>query len=113
MHYLDPEDQELGDDIAPDVLRVLNNRRFFEALEIAVFPGGDSGPRQCEHSFVRTEALLIRLGFSEDEREDILVVFKSHGGFCDCEVLYNVDDREDSPKSRYWRTKATALEKAG
>lgn len=106
MHYLDREDQELGDKIAPYVLPVLNGKRFFEKLESRVFPEGDSGPRLCSHTFVVTEALLIELEFDAEEREAILTVLKSQGGFCDCEVLLNVDDREESPRARYWRSRS-------
>jgi Protein of unknown function (DUF2695) len=108
MHSLDPQDQELGDDIGPDVLKALNSRRFFERLEELVFPEGDSGVRKCEHTFGGTDSILLELGFDEAEREDIIIVFKSLGGFCDCEVLYNADDREESPKARYWRSQSAA-----
>jgi len=110
MHYLNPDDQALGDEISESVLKVLNARRFFERLEELVFPEGDSGVRNCDHSYNITDSILLTVGFDEIEREDILIVFKSHGGFCDCEVLYNVDDRGESPKARYWRSKAVAAE---
>ena len=110
MHYLASEDQELGDEIAPSVLALLNKQLFFESLEAQIFPEGDSGARQCEHSFVRTTELLNSLGFSDDELQDIMIVFKSLGGFCDCEILLNVDNRDNSPRARYWKERAAELE---
>ncbi len=112
QHALDPEDQELGDDIAPYVLPVLNRQRFFELLEAEVFPEGDSGPQRCDHSYIHAEGTLTKLGFTSEEREDILIVCKSRGGFCDCEILMNVDDRDDCPRARYWQARAAALESA-
>jgi hypothetical protein len=112
QHALDPDDQELGDDIAPYVLAALNRHQFFELLEAQVFPEGDSGPRHCDHSYIQAESILTKLGFTDEEREDILIVCKSQGGFCDCEIMMNVDDREDSPRARYWRAKSAALESA-
>ena len=112
QHALGPDDQELGDDIAPYVLESLNQMRFFQLLEARVFPEGDSGPRRCDNSYIHAETILTKLGFTDEEREDIVTVCKSRGGFCDCEILWNVDDRDDSPRARYWKSKAVTSESA-
>ncbi len=96
------EDEELAEDIYPDVIRILTARNFFNKLENAVFPAGDER-RVCRHSYELTTALLISEGFDDGELEDILSVFQQHGGCCDCEILYNVDDRDDGRKAHYWR----------
>jgi len=96
------DDEELAQDIYLDIMRVLSHRQFFQKLESAVFPDGDER-RVCTHSYELTTALLVAEDFSEQEREDILSVFHHHGGCCDCEILYNVDDREDGRKAAYWR----------
>ena len=99
------DDEELAQDIYPDIMRVLSHRQFFQKLESAVFPDGDER-RVCNHSYELTTALLVAEGFDEPEREDILSVFHHHGGCCDCEILYNVDEREDGRKAKYWRKRS-------
>lgn len=110
MRSLDPEDQEFGDDIAPYVLKALHEKKFFEHLEAVVYPKGDSGRRLCDHSYTHAYEILLTSGFTEEERDDILIVCKSQGGFCDCEILMNVDDRDESPRARYWRSRSGAAE---
>ena len=39
-----------------------------------------------EHS----ERILAAMGLSETEIAESLEYFKEHGGYCDCEVLFNV-----------------------
>ncbi len=101
-HALDPDDQEFGDEIIAEVLEILNSMQFFEKLESRVFPYGDSGERSCDHSYRHAESILQAGNISEEMREFILVACKSQGGFCDCEILYNVDDRDECPRARYW-----------
>ena len=46
----------------------------------------------CDHTLRRTETLLRILRIWSDEVRDWL---EDHGGYCDCEVLFNVGN--------YWR----------
>jgi hypothetical protein len=109
-HALDPDEQEFGDEIASEVLEILHPMLFFEKLESRVFPNGDSGTRNCDHSYQHTESILQAGKVGRKMQECILVACKSQGGFCDCEILYNVDDRTDCPRARYWRRKLDKLE---
>lgn len=47
------------------------------------------GPGDCDGSLNRTRAWAIGEGHTADA---IVAVVRSHGGFCDCEVLHNVPD---------------------
>jgi Protein of unknown function (DUF2695) len=94
------------EEIAPNVMRVLEGKKFFETLDPRVFPARDWKSSTCNHTFEKTLALISELGFSEDDRDDIMNVLQSRGGFCDCEVLLNAADGEDLPKERYWKEKA-------
>lgn len=38
-----------------------------------------------------SRAIMKDMGFSDDEIDDSLAYFAENGGFCDCEVLFNVD----------------------
>ncbi len=38
-----------------------------------------------------SEAILDRFGLSETSLQVSLAYFRDHGGFCDCEVVFNVD----------------------
>jgi uncharacterized protein DUF2695 len=49
--------------------------------------GGDV-PGRCEDDHRHSRALLEQVGF---DAETTLVYFEHRGGYCDCEVLINVD----------------------
>jgi hypothetical protein len=103
---LDQEEQDFVDEIATEVLEILNHLQFFQKLESRVFPDGDSGARNCDHSYRHTESILQADNIPSKMQEFILIACKAQGGFCDCEILYNVDDREDCPRAQYWRAKS-------
>jgi hypothetical protein len=92
--------------IAPDVIRVLEGKRFFHILDELVFPTGDWKASTCDHSLDKTLALISEQGFNEGEKDDIMNVLQSRGGFCDCEVLFNAAEEDGLPKERYWKEKA-------
>jgi len=46
---------------------------------------------QCDHTLSKARAILADMGVDVDGS---VAYFEDHGGFCDCEVLLNVDDRE-------------------
>ena len=92
--------------IAPDVIGVLEGKKFFNLLDPIVFPSRELNASTCDHTHNKTIALLVDLGFSDEDRNDIIGVLESRGGYCDCEVLLNAADGEDLPKARYWKEKA-------
>lgn len=104
----DPEsiehpDEKLIAQIKPDVLGALNKSGFFTALEKLVYvKDGNSHRRECSGDFRHSKQVLTTLGFAESDWSDVFHVLMDEGGFCDCEVLYNV-----APESRlradYWR----------
>jgi hypothetical protein len=94
------------DSIAHDVIRALESKNFFNLLDRIVFPSRELDISTCDHTHNKTIALLVDLGFSEEERNDIIGVLESRGGYCDCEVLLNAADGDDLPKERYWKERA-------
>jgi uncharacterized protein DUF2695 len=56
------------------------------------WPCGNDGSSGSQHRY--TEAVLTELGGIDVD--GTLEFFREHGGYCDCEVLFNVDpERED------------------
>jgi hypothetical protein len=105
LHVMDP-DEHLINEIAPDVLKVLAGKRFFEALYDEVCPvNPEQPPLLCDGTYAISTAVLTALGCPENDIADITQVLGSRGGSCDCEILFNV--AEDSRlKSRYWKARA-------
>jgi len=48
------------------------------------------GAPPCDHTLRETEAFLRSRGLNV---ERVLPWLREHGGYCDCEVIYNVDDK--------------------
>ncbi len=48
------------------------------------------GERDCDHDFTITKDFLLKNGLDNDK---IFDWFKKHGGYCDCEILYNVEGK--------------------
>jgi len=97
---------ELIADITPDVMRVLESCRFFEELDDRLCPLDAAKERDKCHGDFQISSIIPRShGFVNEELAEILSVFQSQGGFCDCEVLYNVVE-VNRLKARYWRARA-------
>jgi hypothetical protein len=96
--------------ITPDVMAVLAARGFFDALDEALCPTDAKPPVTCRTNYENSERILIELGFERDDFEDIFDVLRGGGGFCDCEILYNVVETSRL-KSKYWRAQADRLER--
>jgi len=47
----------------------------------------DANDRTCPHA----RAILKAMGATETEIINSILFFSNHGGFCDCEILYNVE----------------------
>jgi len=99
-------DDELISSIAPDVMKCLGRCGFFEKLDGLLSPEDNSIPAQgCDGTYKLSESILIAARFERAELDDIFAVLQSKGGFCDCEVLYNVAETSRL-KVNYWRARA-------
>lgn len=97
--------------IASDVMAVLRTKGFFDALDEALCPLDGSRPAvPCRGNYENSERILGDLGFDADDVKDIFDALRSRGGFCDCEVLYNVVETSRL-KSKYWRAQADRHER--
>ncbi|MEQ8364829.1 MAG: DUF2695 domain-containing protein [Cyclobacteriaceae bacterium] len=47
------------------------------------------GERRCQHDFSLTHHFLAQQGIDFDNHKEF---FTKHGGVCDCEILYKMDD---------------------
>jgi hypothetical protein len=45
----------------------------------------------CDNKLTASKRILRAMGCNEDELRVTLDYFQRHGGYCDCEVLMNVD----------------------
>ena len=74
------------DDIAPDVIAVLEKLQFFEKLDEYFCPVEDPEKRVDCHagSFEISTRVLRDLGMDTDDIDDALAVMRSKGGCCDC-----------------------------
>jgi hypothetical protein len=107
----EPDDSDYVDDIAPDILSVLEKLHFFERLDDYFCPREDTERMvPCgAHSFEISTTILRDLKMDSDDIEDVLAVLQARGACCDCEVLYNV--AEDSRlKARYWKARFAELQ---
>ena len=74
-------------------VRLLGNT-LTEGLPANTWRCGNDGSGGSEHRY--TEAVLAELGGIDIE--GTLEFFRQHGGYCDCEILFNVDpDLDDQP----------------
>ena len=106
----DELDSALIADITPDVMECLVKWKFFEALDDRLCPADPSTARErCGGNYATAETILRSLGRDAAEFADIFGVLRAQGGFCDCEILYNVSP-ENRLKSEYWRAQAAKNE---
>ncbi len=69
---------------------------FAEALSVPIFGQGlcMGGAHQGSARFYFAERLLEARGF---DVEASLALYEQHGGYCDCEILFNADPRLNPP----------------
>jgi hypothetical protein len=104
------EDVDLITSITPDVIACLVGRKYFEELDNRLCPPDASAAREsCHGDYAISESILRACGFDEAEIADIFGVLRAQGGFCDCEVLYNVVETSRL-KAEHWRAVAAGLE---
>lgn len=103
LRYPDPD---LIEEIAPDVLLVLQRSGFLRALDLAFCPRLPFvRPARCHGDFRVSKSLLPKHGFKPDEFFDVFHVLMARGGYCDCEILYNAVE-QSRLKERYWKARA-------
>ena len=92
--------------ITPYVMKYLAKSHFFEGLDDLLCPSGESRQaRKCGGDYGLAESLLLELGLDRADLDDVYVVLRAQGGFCDCEILYNVAE-SSRLKAKYWRGRA-------
>ena len=103
-------DQEIITHIREDVMKCLRAKGALEALDDLFCPMPSEGERvRCQGDFRNTKAILSTKGFKEDDFFDVFHVLMAQGGFCDCEILYNV--AQDSRLcQQHWRDVAEGHE---
>lgn len=84
-------DEALIAEITPDVMKCVLGARVFEVLDDALCPRDPAAPRAvCWGDYRNTRPILLARGFTEDELFDVFHVLMAQGGYCDCEILFNV-----------------------
>jgi hypothetical protein len=100
-----PDEEHIAD-ITSDVMKCVSAAGFFEALDDAICPPDGSGPSAiCWGDYRTSRPLLLGSGFTEPELFDVFHVLMAQGGYCDCEILYNVA-KESRFAAEYWRARA-------
>ena len=95
---LDFHDDETVEEIKDTILAVLKNKVTFATKLDALF---SSESVKCFGDFRHSKKILNELNFSDEEQFDIFHVLMHEGGYCDCEILYNVF-RESEYAQKYW-----------
>jgi hypothetical protein len=92
-------DQETIDGIKDPILSILKDKVGFVALLDKKFTSQDA---KCCGDFQHSKNILTDLKFSKEDQFDIFHVLMNEGGYCDCEILYNVF-RDSEYAKKYWR----------
>jgi len=92
-------DEELVAAITEPIMGILNKTSFFSTLD-EVFTSPEN-PAVCQGDFRVAKSILPTKGFLESEYFDVFSVLMSQGGYCDCEILYNVAEGSEFAR-RYW-----------
>ena len=61
-----------------------------QILELFDFLDVELGERGCNHNYQLTSEFLKSKGLFE---EGIFEWFREQGGYCDCEILFNIEER--------------------
>ena len=96
--------------ITPDVMKCLAKWKFFERLDDRLCPADESRPAEsCRGNYEISKDILRSAGVDKTDLEDIFGVLQAQGGYCDCEILFNVSE-SNRLKAKYWRSRAAGLE---
>lgn len=109
MSGAEDSDDGLIQEITPDILKVLSDKRFFEVLDDLMCPDDPARSRlRCNGTYTISNTLFFQFGFDLPEIEDITQVLAATGGCCDCEILFNVA-QESRLRSEYWKARAAGV----
>ena len=86
-------------DITEPIMTILNKTSFFATLGES-FTRAEN-PAICWGDFRIAKSILPMKGFVESEYFDVFSVLMAQGGYCDCEILYNVAHGSEFAR-RYW-----------
>jgi hypothetical protein len=101
---MEPADDDFVSSIASNVMACLTRSGYFEKLDNLLSPDDiSSAPQKCDKTFKLSESILLTSGFEREDLDDVFAVLQSKGGYCDCEVLYNVAETSRL-KAKYWRS---------
>ena len=96
---LNYHDQATIDEIKEPIISILKDKVSFVSLLDKEFI---SEAVKCYGDFRHSKKILTDLKFSDEGQFDIFHVLMNEGGYCDCEILYNVF-RESEYSKKYWR----------
>ena len=99
LGYLDPETIESIKEIILGIIK--NKTPFINELDSRFMTGNTV----CHGDFRYAKEILSQLNFTPEEQFDIFHVFMSEGGYCDCEILYNIFHETEYAK-QYWKNKS-------
>jgi hypothetical protein len=106
MNNVPDFDDEYFRAIEEDVMRVLERKGFFGALDDLFDPLEASTPAVvCHRDYRNAREVLLARGFPESDFADIFGVLKERGACCDCEILYNAAE-SSRLKGKYWMARA-------
>ena len=71
----------------PKLAKELLAKGFFEQLAERL---GDDPDESCSGEFAVTRQVLAELGFNDNQQRDVCLVLIRNGGYCDCQVLSEV-----------------------
>jgi hypothetical protein len=101
-----PINEELIASITSDVMRYIEKAQLFEKLDDLLCPIDITCQTEsCSGDYKLTESLLRDMNLDTTAMEEVFDVLRSQGGFCDCEILYNVSE-SNRLKTTYWRDKS-------
>ena len=95
LNYLD---RETTDAIRETIIDILKGKTGFVSKLDGLFLTKGA---MCYGDFRYAKEILTDLKFSDEEQFDIFHVLMHEGGYCDCEILYNVF-RESGYAQKYW-----------
>ena len=100
------DERELIESINPDVMNVLAATGFFAALDDRLCPADSSvAAEKYRNTYEITSSILQSKEFLNEDIRDVISVMQAHGGYCDCEILYNVVET-NRLKARHWQARA-------
>ena len=100
LRYLD---EEYIENISSFIMEALEKTKYFKKLDTLMLPLNPfKKEKKCYGDFALTKKILAESNFDENKIFDICHLIMSKGGYCDCEVLFNVSETSRYRK-KYWK----------